>query len=118
MLTSLGKLHAVGAIGLLKILPEIIHPNLVEHGKHAYLSSCSLWKIQRSGVRSLSKEARTQGNEAPLLCLKPLMFTLGSKNNELDMQGRQLYFVLDSLCSISLPNTYIDILGGPGVLHI
>uniref|UniRef100_A0A8C9DYB0 Maestro heat-like repeat-containing protein family member 2B n=1 Tax=Phocoena sinus TaxID=42100 RepID=A0A8C9DYB0_PHOSS len=30
MLASLGKLHGVGAIGLLKILPEIMHPNLVE----------------------------------------------------------------------------------------
>ncbi|XP_068390906.1 maestro heat-like repeat-containing protein family member 2B [Eschrichtius robustus] len=30
MLASLGKLRGVGAIGLLKILPEIIHPNLVE----------------------------------------------------------------------------------------
>lgn len=30
MLASLGKLHGVGAIGLLKILPEIIYPNLVE----------------------------------------------------------------------------------------
>lgn len=30
MLTSLGKLHGAGAIGLLKILPEIIHPKLVD----------------------------------------------------------------------------------------
>lgn len=30
MLASVGKLHGAGAIGLLKILPEIIHPNLVE----------------------------------------------------------------------------------------
>nr|XP_010972756.2 maestro heat-like repeat-containing protein family member 2B [Camelus dromedarius] len=30
MLASLGKLCGAGAIGLLKILPEIIHPNLVE----------------------------------------------------------------------------------------
>ncbi|XP_077619567.1 maestro heat-like repeat-containing protein family member 2B isoform X1 [Crocuta crocuta] len=30
ILTSLGKLHGAGAIGLLKILPEIIHPKLVD----------------------------------------------------------------------------------------
>ncbi|XP_057564439.1 maestro heat-like repeat-containing protein family member 2B [Hippopotamus amphibius kiboko] len=30
MLASLGKLRGAGAIGLLKILPEIIHPNLAE----------------------------------------------------------------------------------------
>lgn len=30
MLASVGKLCGAGAIGLLKILPEIIHPNLVE----------------------------------------------------------------------------------------
>lgn len=30
MLASLGNLCGAGAIGLLKILPEIIHPNLVE----------------------------------------------------------------------------------------
>ncbi|KAG8518861.1 Maestro heat-like repeat-containing protein family member 2B, partial [Galemys pyrenaicus] len=30
MLASLGKLCGVGAIGLLKILPELIHPNLVD----------------------------------------------------------------------------------------
>lgn len=29
MLASLGKLCGAGAIGLLKILPEIIHPKLV-----------------------------------------------------------------------------------------
>lgn len=29
MLASLGKLLGAGAIGLLKILPEIIHPKLV-----------------------------------------------------------------------------------------
>ncbi|KAK2495493.1 hypothetical protein MC885_006889 [Smutsia gigantea] len=35
MLASVGKLHGAGAIGLLKILPEIIHPKLVD-----------LWKIR------------------------------------------------------------------------
>lgn len=29
MLASLGKLSGVGAIGLLKLMPEIIHPKLV-----------------------------------------------------------------------------------------
>lgn len=33
MLASLGQLCGAGAIGLLKIMPEIIHPKLVEMWK-------------------------------------------------------------------------------------
>lgn len=52
-----------------------------------------------------SKEAKTQRNEAPLLCLKPLLFILGRKSNDLDIQGGHQYFFLDCSCSISLQNT-------------
>lgn len=69
MLASVGKLCGAGAIGLLKILPEIIHPNLVELWALPELlqplEGTSAWD------QVLFKEAKARRTKATLLCLKP-----------------------------------------------
>lgn len=104
MLASLGKLSGVGAIGLLKLLPEIIHPKLVNLWKTRLPELLQPLEGTGRGTWPWSEEAKTQRNEASLLCLKSL-FILGSKSNDLGIQGRHLYFFLDCSCSISPQNT-------------
>ena len=69
MLASVGKLRGAGAIGLLKILPEIIHPNLVELWKTRIpellqpLEGTSAWD------QALFKEARARRTRQPFCVL-------------------------------------------------
>ena len=69
ILASVGKLRGAGAIGLLKILPEIIHPNLVELWKTRIpellqpLEGTSAWD------QVLFKEARARRTRHPFSVL-------------------------------------------------
>lgn len=94
MLASLGKLTGVGAIGLLKLLPEIIHPKLINLWKARLPELLQPLEGTGRGTWSWSEWQKTQRNEAPLLCLKPWLFILGSKSNELDIQGDTCIFPL------------------------
>lgn len=76
MLASLGKLCGAGAIGLLKILPEIIHPKLVDLWKTRLPELLQPLEGTSIGIRSLSK--RQERKEKVTTSLKPLVLILGS----------------------------------------
>lgn len=92
MLASVGKLCGAGAQGLLKILPEIIYPNLVERVENTHTwtpTAFGRYKCMGSGLIQGGKSTK---NKATLLCLKPWVLILDNKNSDLDMQGGQLCF--------------------------